>query len=68
MSMFQQRHYERVARVLKQQADEAGLDGAALMAIHSVADAMAVMFHADNPRFKQYLFVRACGFITEESQ
>jgi hypothetical protein len=52
--MFTRRHYEAVARVLR----DAALDDEAR---HALAQDFAAMFAADNPRFHAGKFREACG-------
>jgi hypothetical protein len=59
------KHYVEVARAIASQVDKRALHNQpdALNALEDVADAIAIVFSEDNPRFDYAKFRTACGFI-----
>jgi hypothetical protein len=53
------KHYEKMAGVIRRHRQED--NGYASGAIHSIADDLACIFEADNPRFDRAKFFTACG-------
>ena len=62
MASFSQRHYEKIADVLRTERlylDD-GKDSKAIYELGRVSIKLAYMFKADNPRFQLDRFHRAC--------
>jgi hypothetical protein len=53
--LFQQRHYEKIAEVIRESKD------CHEMTVDEFASVLAEMFAADNPNFKRLTFYKACG-------
>lgn len=61
MSGFQQRHYEAIADTINDSYWHTADDNVeAIMAIRMVEHKLAIMFQADNPRFKESVFTSRC--------
>jgi hypothetical protein len=58
--MFQARHYEAIAGVLKYNLNDA-IGGDQREGVLSVIRHTANMFRDDNPRFQRDRFLKACG-------
>ena len=59
MAIFAKRHYESLARIVAATHKDSE-DIARYMFADGLADDMAIMFKADNPRFKESLWRTAC--------
>jgi len=57
MSLFQSRHYKAIAEVMKKSSNETNT-----YAIRKAVDNLVVMFKADNPNFKELMFIEDCGY------
>lgn len=58
--MFSQRHYEAIAKVIREQTAYAVSDDD-WTTLKMVTQALQLMFKLDNPRFKAERFFKACG-------
>lgn len=71
---FQRRHYETIAASIKEtiertekvDADLVGTRYDRLLGIKRTAWTLAETFKADNPRFEQVRFIKACGISEDE--
>ena len=57
------KHFEAVAKAIR--AERQNDDGRASGAIASLADSMACIFEAENPRFDRDRFFEACGMTAD---
>lgn len=64
---FQKRHYDRLARLLREERQDALRHENPLHSIDRIADKMAVMFENDNPKFSRGLWFSAVEGTNETS-
>lgn len=66
--LFQRRHYEYMAAILKGQRHYAGINGdlVGLKELDHVTNAFANSLLSTNPGFNRARFVRACGIVASE--
>jgi hypothetical protein len=64
--MMSRKDYEAIAEAIKSEREnqwrEAAPDSLPVLALRSMAQRVARVFEADNPRFDRGRFLRACGF------
>lgn len=67
-TQFTQKHYVAIAKVLaaevtkyREQPDPQGLAEPSARAVRRTAMSLAVLFHADNPKFDEGRFLKAAG-------
>ena len=60
MAIFGKRHYESLARIIAETHRDSD-DGTRYMFADGIADDMAGLFKADNPRFKESRWRAACA-------
>jgi hypothetical protein len=59
MSMFQKRHYEFVAEIIKNYRAETSDEAEHL---HQFTSKLCDAFEGENPKFAPDIFMRACGY------
>ena len=64
-TMFQQRHYEAVAKVIagrvSQAHDLVHVSPWRMTTMKEICRDFALKFRGDNPNFKRHVFMKACG-------